>query len=514
MRIFLLYILLSITASLNAQGGFKKKYFPQNSLTSVSTHVMEAPGGNLIAIGITQEVLYNKLITRLTFILTDPQGNFLWKKSYGDTNLQYSEDMNKNSVVVDSNCFYLTLTVADLNSKQKGALLKLNFNCDTIWQKLYGDSNGDIHPLAITKSVDGGFLITGCHPNSATTLPVLILKTDMNGNELWRKYINKPNPNIQLCASIKQDSATKKIIAVGYQFLNSTNDADFCSNILILDSLGNKVFQTSFNNGGGGGFVDVIQLKDKNFLTCGSWAASLSSDYNPCKSILVKFDISGNVIWSLAYPPILKYNTIAYLQELSDENLIMMGRIDSMPNVIGPVKSEIIKTDKFGHIKWKREIGSAYIDADSTYLYDFEACRSLSALREGGFVLPSWFPYSPNPRPYSIIKVDGTGCDTTEAYCKGPLNVGIKNLEIITGFRLNVFPNPSNDVLNIKVNAPAEKSFEIRIVDVSSREIETKVLKPEEELQINTENYKAGVYFVHVLYNRKLVETRKLVVSH
>jgi DNA modification methylase len=520
MRIFLLYIVLSATASLNAQGGFKRTYYLQNSLASVCRYALEAPNGNLIMIGLTYDTLNDNSHTggsnRLTILGSDPSGNQLWRKDYGNYKFEYLDNgVALAEVVKDNTGFYYALGVRDSNNKYIGVFLKFNYNGDTIWQKIYRDPDPleDVAPQGLTKSVDGGFLITGFFQNSSSNSyrKCMLIKADINGNELWRKKIGKVVPNTQDGRSVVQDTATKKIFVVGYQYIGNASSWDSYSNILVLDSLGNKLLQTTFNNADGKAFSKIIQLKDKNFLTSGGYNANNNfGPYARLKNMAVKFDINGSVIWSKTYDTLSPLSIMSSLYEASNGNIYMGGQLDTLINYdgVGVVKLRVYKIKPNGDLIWKRYIGSSHSNSTGEYM------KSMSPTQDGGFIVASWRCFEQAPRPYGIVKIDSTACDTLDFYCKVAFEVNVNSIAAINDLSLDVFPNPANSVLNIHFTVSSDKNFEIKIRDVSGREVDKKALKQDQDLQIRTEEYKAGVYFIEILYNQKLIESKKLIVSH
>ncbi len=190
-------------------------------------------------------------------------GLIQWNKNYGSTQFEYLSNIfiSRSFLKIDSAIYYTAC--ANFKNKQVGVLVKFAFNGDTIWQKIYEDSLNIIVPQMISPSVDGGLLIAGISqsPTDITTA-VLIIKTDKNGEELWRKRVLKGGwPDYHDGKNILQDSATKKIVVVGFQKINVNKGFD---NILILDSLGNKIEQHSFGNQTyGGAFSMLFNQKTK-----------------------------------------------------------------------------------------------------------------------------------------------------------------------------------------------------------------------------------------------------------
>jgi len=513
MRLKLNIIFIICSFLLNAQGGWKKRYYLPNSSTSELGNIFETPSGNLVMVGLTYETLNNDQSYKLTLAGTDPQGTILWEKKYGSSKFTYLNFFGQRGFINDANFYYLTTCVRDSNNRYIGLLIKFNFNGDTLWQKIYRDSDTleNVIPVAITKSLDGGFLLTGWFQNgSAGGQQCLVIKTDVNGNELWRKKINKSVPDVQAGFALVQDSASKKIIIVGYQYIGSASNAGTYSNILILDSLGNKLIQTTFNNYDGGPFSEIIQLKDKNFMTGGGINANNDlGGSRRLNTVVVKFDINANIIWKKTYDTLSLYNQASALSERSNGDIIMAGILDTLQNYNQQpvVKVKVFRIDKDGKVKWRRNIGSAH---------DLSTCQGIASMRptrDGGYILAAGFPYLPDPKPYSIIKIDSTACDTLESVCQIMETLGIENFYKKTGWGFEVFPNPAKDLVNFKIDAPQDKKFVVKMNEISGRQVDEINVDSQTDVGLNILDYKPGIYFVSIYYQGKSVETKKLVIA-
>src|SRR5688572_1215847 len=80
-----------------------------------------------------------------------------------------------------------------------------------------------------------------------------------------------------------------------------------------------------------------------------------------------------------------------------------------------------LRLDKNGWIKEKKYFGNPdFLDTLSNYTS--ERATSMHATQDGGFILTTTFPllsyfWSTKSHPYSIIKIDKDGCDTTASAC-------------------------------------------------------------------------------------------------
>jgi hypothetical protein len=477
-----------------AQGGFKRKYYLQKSAMAINQNAIETPDGNFIAMGFSTDTVNNKLVTYLTLIGTDMQGNLLWRKKYGNENVSYINDLSRGAVLTESNCFYHALSMKD--TSENGVLLKFDYSGDTLWQKVFRrDSVEWVHIYGICKSVDGGILLTGEFVDNKNNIQsCLLIKTDINGKELWRRKIIKPSKHAQSGKGIIQDSATKKIIIVGYQYIGTSTAWDAYSNILILDSLGNQLIQQTFNNADGGGFGGIIQLRDKKFITGGSW----TTGYNRWISTVVKFDLNGGIIWQKYFDLPSIYNSTRPLCELDNGDIICYGWLDTMqrPPFWYPllISARITKIDKNGQLIWARNVGNAYDDGIS------EGAFSMNRTSDEGFVIAAWYPYHNGRHPFSIIKIDSTACDTTPEVCQARWTVGIAEQHEAAGFGL--YPNPAGNKLFIELKDGSAASSLI-ITDVAGREVRRlEISQQKSEHDIST--IPAGVYFVLAVQHTKI----------
>ncbi len=71
-------------------------------------------------------------------------------------------------------------------------LIKINCLGNVEWKKLIGESMAFERAFKIKQSSDSGFIITG-----DANYTMILLKTDKNGNTLWRKDFTESNANGQ-----------------------------------------------------------------------------------------------------------------------------------------------------------------------------------------------------------------------------------------------------------------------------------------------------------------------------
>ncbi len=509
--IIIFFLLLS---KLISAQGFKVKEYISNSLNNTSKTIFEIAPRQYIGGGFTIDPL---LGTRLSLTGIDTTGHIKWIKHYGDTSFQHVDNfLITRYFMKHGNNLYYTGALRDKNPRAFGILMKFNFNGDTLWQKIFrsADTLEDLIPQRVTASVDGGFLITGWFQywGSNSSRKLLILKTDANGNELWRKQINKGNPNVQDGKGIIQDSATKKIAIVGYQYLVTNTGFNTYDNIVILDSLGNYIASTSRIFGLGGALLDLIQTKDKKLVACGYKIVSTvnGGSTNLYKSYALKFDFNNpySPIWTIDDFDVLNPgNGFSSVDELPNGDLIFGGGIDTGAYSIKNSFQRIAKFDKDGSLIYKKYYN---YKTNSNTIANAQGMMSLLASSDGG-MLAAFHQSNSNPNPFFFVKYDANGCDTTLAYCNTLLfdNVLPKENSLFT-----VFPNPAHDFIYLQfIGQQSKHLYKITITNcIGELQLNLNVNPRLQNNQIvNIGLLKSGIYLLQLWENDKMISTQKLI---
>lgn len=501
MRYRLLILLIATVSFSYGQGGFSKNYVHSNSIVSLCTDVLETPSANIIMTGLTMDTLTGA--NRLTIFATDAMGVPLWRKDYGNSNLDYRQNvLMTRSSIKDKSCFYFYSTVRDSNYNYFSVVIKFNYNGDTLWQKKFVDSSGYLYVQSLSKSVDNAFLITGIV--EASNRSTILIKIDTLGNELWRKKINKPVPDVQSGQRLIQDSATKKIVIVGYQYNGTANYFTGYANIIVTDSLGMVLQRKAFTGGCASLFKDLIQTKDKKCIAVGNKDQCNNlggpNGSNRFKSYAVKFDLNNlnNVSWIKEFDTLSIYNSFHTINELPSGNLILGGVLDTLSNYFINDKPmlRLIKLDKNGNVIWNKKFSRDNENLNGKYM------RSLNLTANGSYLTANELLHAVNPRPYSITKIDSLGCDSTIAYC---YSVGSEE-RIFNKNIIEVYPNPTRGILHFK-GITDFSNVHGRLLNVLGQE----VLDFKNEVQLDISNLKSGVYFLQVFTSDQIITFEKII---
>lgn len=506
MKSLLSIVLITTLAITNgfSQGGFKRQFTLPLAKNNTTQAVFETTLGNYMVCGIVVDTLNNFQTNRLCLVGLNAQGQPQWVKKYGNHKFEYLD----NPLIVkwfykQGNFIYHVGCVRDSSNKYLGVLIKLNFNGDTIWQKKYYDlPNNDVIPQQVTGSADGGFLITGFSQDwVANTSPVLIIKTDANGKELWRKKLNKAVPNTQDAKVILQDSASKKIVTVGYQYIGNSNAWGHYSNLIIADSLGN-ILQQLNPIGTEGVLGDIIQTRDKKFVAIGNVKTSLMvGALETYKSYILKFDINNptNPIWAKQIDIASPVNGFSSVKELSNGDLIVSGGLDTniLNNLDWNTLQRLVRIDKNGNIIWKKY----YNYQSNAPAANQQGIIRLELTGDNNFIAAIQVRNT-SPNPFFVVKYDSTGCDSTVAYCS---TVGLNEV-LSNRYAIKIFPNPTTGIINM---LPSSLVTHIKIINSLGQLVyETDFI---ENQTLNIQSFPSGIYFLQLFNKKEIINSCKIV---
>ena len=450
------FFLLLIQSSFGQ--GFRSRFSLPNCSNHSSQAIFEISANYYISAGMAVDTSAGMVTNRLVMMGLDSAGKVKWEKRYGVNALSYYDNQFVSKYFNKiGNFIYYAGAAQDTGTRIIGVLIKFDLSGDTIWQRIYrnDDPNEDLIPQGVTNSVDNGLLITGLWQHWSLNISrCMLIKTDKNGNELWRKKISKPDPDVQDGKLILQDSASKKVVIAGYQYVGPS----IKDNMLILDSVGTFISRHIYTTIGGWP-TDLIQTSDKKFVVTGrSVQAETVGGTNLNQPFVAKFDINSPLIpiWTFKKLGIsAEYNFFHSVVELPNSNLILGGVYDSahMNNESSNILARLTAVDKDGkllrnHCYDYRASGSDAVNATVLLM--------ISPLEKGGFVGAIDVNSFSNSNPYFFVKFDTSGCDSTLDYCATISNVGLSDFfEETNNFK--IYPNPATDYLVIGVSRTLKK---------------------------------------------------------
>ena len=260
--------------------------------------VIECSDGGYISTGWDQYILKDGLMQTFLF-KTDEDGNELWYKTFRRNDRKGS--CWGDSVIEVSDGFVILATLSGYGVTENGAvwLIKTDLNGNELWNRTYGgEARAGDNCDSLIQTKDGGLVIVG--RTSSHDIygggDAWLLKTDSEGNELWNK---------------------------------------------------------SYGGYSGDTGEDVIQTDDGGYIIAGRYTPIYEGWADVC---LFKTDGSGNLEWMRHYGGTDQDS--GYSVTMADDGgYVVSGvRHSGLPDFTGWV----IKTDGNGNKLWDKVIGGTY----------------------------------------------------------------------------------------------------------------------------------------------------------
>ncbi len=208
------------------------------------------------------------------------------------------------------------------------------------FQKTFGTSGPD-YVKDVIQTTDKGYAVMGVMGFDG----VYILKTDSLGNKIWSKNyaLNTPPP--------EELNTFMQTTDGGYIFSGSINySSNNYSFVVKTDSLGNIIWSKMH--------VALAQIFGIKQTIEGDYIA-LGYQYFGTKSALVRFNSSGNVVWSRILP--VGDNALDVLQLASDSSFIVCCSRNSIQNIT------ISRFSKNANLIWSKIVNTPAIRTSVGY---------------------------------------------------------------------------------------------------------------------------------------------------
>lgn len=228
----------------------------ENAGSFVST-----PDGGFLLTGTTRSFATS---TQVYLIKVDQNGNKIWEKNYGGT----GGDAGKKIIPTkDGNYVILGTTSSKGSGDFDIYLIKINGNGDIIWDKTHGGAMWD-EGTDIAELSDGSFILSGytLSYSVAGGHDWLLLKVNESGDFVWRKIFGAQY----------QDYAGRIAIANDGYVIAGTKDLEILprtiNDMLVIktDFNGNEVWRSQFGGTESEGVGGLIVNSDGHYVITGS----------------------------------------------------------------------------------------------------------------------------------------------------------------------------------------------------------------------------------------------------
>lgn len=260
-------------------------------------------------------------------------------------------------------------------------LQKIDSYANKIWQKEF-EFRVCNHASSICLTNDNCFIVTGAtHNSDGSNGDIFILKTDAEGNEMWRKLLGGQSQDWGY--DILQTSDND------YLVLGTTDQRNYDISLIKMDSAGDIMWSKTF----GGEYSDTgnsfIETSDGNILIAGS---TTSYNANSPDMFLLKIDNSGNELWHKKFGGDKEDVALSVIEgELG--GYVITGYTWSYG--AGDSDIYVVKTNDSGELIWQKTFGDANYDAGTSIQNTFD----------GGYIITG----SKNYDDIWIIKMDAEG---------------------------------------------------------------------------------------------------------
>jgi hypothetical protein len=421
--------------------------------------------------------------TDLYLLKLDSMGQKQFETSFGG----YSNEIGKSVVqLADSSYVMVGYTSSSGVGGYDVFFVKADKTGNVLWQKTFGGSDWDF-AYSLDTTADGGFIIAGTsYSFGYGSADGYIIKTDGNGNLIWTKsYGGKYDDEFK---SVIQTTDGNYALT-GYT--KSYNDSLGDSWVFKVDVNGDSLWSKYYGGNKEDFSNQIIELNTGDYIIAGateSYGSGLLDGY------ALKINSSGNIISTLvkgtaSFSEI--YTAVAISQSNAGNKLCFSQKEDFFG--FG-VQVKIIEYDfDFTYLN-ASDYGS--VNTDETY--------SLISTKDKGYAAVGC------TNGFSAALTDCYFIKTDSLIYNSPSIVSLNDLhkEIV---QFNIFPNPSQDYLNIQFNDEIDEKL-IKLCSLTGEELNIKgeiLILSNNRVKINTADFNEGIYFLK--YGSS---TRKVIITN
>jgi hypothetical protein len=246
---------------------------------------------------------------------------------------------------------------------------------DKTFSKTFGERNDDWRSC-VQQTTDGGYIVIGStNVLTAGSWDAWLLKTDSNGNMMWKRTFG--GADYELGRYVQQTTDG------GFILICETTPGGVW--LIKTDSNGTKMWDKTFGNGV---CYTVQQTTDSGYIITGTKDGDVW---------LFKTDINGDMEWNRTFGG--SSSDIGYFgQQTTDGGYIVIGSTYSFG--VGESDVWLIKTDSNGNMMWNRTFGR----------HAWDEGYSGQQTSDGGYIITGMTGEKGSPWPYVLLlKTDSNG---------------------------------------------------------------------------------------------------------
>lgn len=427
----------------------------------------------------------------ILLLKTDSLGNMIWYKNYGLSDEDYGYKVLEtydNGYLIGGWSRSFNTQVAPLD-RGDWYIVKTDTAGVFHWQRHYGNpdyEDGRISALVATP--DSGYIIAGQFTVGESGGDELgrgrIIKLNKNYNILWDKLYDTPSKATYI-SNLKVVS-NDTLIALGSKRYTDGTRLGSALNLTNDGKIRWKRYYTAYDTTGVESFaIDVIVTKDSGYAITG-WAWDLP--HTPSQQIwVVKTDSLGcDDVGSCADTAMFFNISVADTVCFEDTARIYFNlNGKSAPYVINCNNGWSLANIFYPHN------GNSYIDT----VYEF---------------IPTIFDTT---YTFSFTLTDPWGATKTGVASFYVKDCGSFNETVCKTNPVKIYPNPTNDEINIEFNQPQNSPVNVSIINSNGKEIFNKEFKNYvNSIKISGLKAKKGVYFIKLVTENEVI-LEKLIIN-
>jgi hypothetical protein len=400
-------------------------------------------------------------------------------------------------------------------------------NLQVVWRKEYPTDMDRVYPRAFLpiSSSSNLLIINMGRIGNYDSLPqvtrnIVFLKTDNEGNELWRKRIDSLNVNLSIDAIYTPEHHI--LICGQTQAYGVTGNGG--ATILKLDTLGNIIWHKVYDKPGFDALEKIRATADGNYAAVG-WTNTPAEieDLGNAAGRILKIDTAGNVIWDKIIEISPRSDIFQALTLANNGDIIAVGSTykyyayDQYGYMLGSTREPdawVVRMDLQGNEVWNRVFGHNAKAHAHEYLY------SAVSLADGGFVMAGSTQindtaivdgqYIPYNRPSGwLVRLDENGC--VDSLCSEITDIApIAKQKSQT---ITIYPNPNKGYFRLLSQVPLAKGTVLQITNILGQTVHRAVLpQANNKIEVQLNHTAPGIYFITV-HNEKSKETIKYIIN-
>lgn len=415
----------------------------------------------------------------------DQNGNLLWLSRYDGPMHHY--DYGEYMIIDSSNNIYITGTSYDTVTYY--ATVKYNSSGGQQWVKRYKFRNGGGLTTPVRLALDnfGNLYLSAYQFFASTDEDFLLIKYDINGNQLWSRTLNTPGDTTNYCVGLDIDKAGNVIvtgIAYGYGMYTFKYNPQ-----------GMLLWTQPYlsNNNYSGLPSSIIVDSSLNIYIAGSVNSPNYENF-----LVLKYDANGTKLWEKSYS-----GTANQTDRANDLIIDKFGYIYSTGFIVNSFSNWTdyftVKLDQSGNEIWQASFNSSISGGG-------DLSKAITLTNSNKVVVTGESPVLPN---YTLSM-------TTVQYSQ-PVGIEPNSHETPKFFNLfQNYPNPFNPSTEIKFDLPKDVDVTVKIFDILGREV-TALMNKEfrnagrYKLNWNSDKCASGVY-IYRIEAGDYVNSRKMVL--